>query len=178
MLMLTHTFVLLLVADYLLDEARADNADDENSADEDVDYDKIFDDNLLKQAYGSKKKDSSEVDSDVTGDEDVAEETRVSSSQEMVNRGITRSQKRPTNEQEKISDFDGEIVFRKDLKNPSAKKAPSEDEEDIKRPIAKRSKRDFESSSDDENPSEKERKLEEAFLKYCQALRSNLQVWI
>lgn len=164
-------------ADYLPDEARADNTDDENSAAEDVDYDKIFDDNLLKQAYEYKKKrDSSEVKNDVAEDQDVDEDSRVSSSQEMVNRAITRNEKRPVNEEEKLSDFDGEIVFRKDFKSPSAKKSNSEDEEDNKKPMAKRSKRDFESLSDDENPSEKEQKLQEAFFKFYNAFQSNLQV--
>jgi len=174
---ITLLFVLLLVVDYLPDEARADNTDDENSATEDVDYDKIFDDNLLKQAYEYKKKrDSSEVKNDVAEDQDVDVDSRVSSSQEMVNRAITRNGKRPVNEEEKLSDFDGEIVFRKDFKSPSAKKSNSEDEEDNKKPMAKRSKRDLESLSDDENPSEKEKKLQEAFVKFYNAFQSNLQV--
>lgn len=174
---ITLLFVLLLVVDYLPDEARADNTDDENSAAEDVDYDKIFDDNLLKQAYEYKKKrDSSVVKNDVAEDQDVDEDSRVSSSQEMVNRAITRNEKRPVNEEEKLSDFDGEIVFRKDFKSPSAKKSNSEDEEDNKKPMAKRSKRDLESLSDDENPSEKEKKLQEAFVKFYNAFQSNLQV--
>lgn len=174
---ITLLFVLLLVVDYLPDEARADNTDDENSAAEDVDYDKIFDDNLLKQAYEYKKKrDSSVVKNDVAEDQDVDEDSRVSSSQEMVNRAITRNEKRPVNEEEKLSDFDGEIVFRKDFKSPSAKKSNSEDEEDNKKPMAKRSKRDLESLSDDENPSEKEKKLQEAFFKFYNAFQSNLQV--
>lgn len=174
---ITLLFVLLLVVDYLPDEARADNTDDENSAAEDVDYDKIFDDNLLKQAYEYKKKrDSSEVKNDVAEDQDVDVDSRVSSSQEMVNRAITRNGKRPVNEEEKLSDFDGEIVFRKDFKSPSAKKSNSEDEEDNKKPMAKRSKRDLESLSDDENPSEKEKKLQEAFFKFYNAFQSNLQV--
>ena len=49
-------FVPLLVVDYLPDEARADNTDDENTAAEDVDYDEIFDDNLLKQAFEYNKR--------------------------------------------------------------------------------------------------------------------------
>ena len=139
-----------------------------------MDYDKIFDDNLLKQAYEYKKRRDS---SDATEDEDVDEESRVSSSQEMINRAITRNVKRPVNEQETLNDFDGEIVFRKDLKNPSANKSHSEDEEDNKKPMAKRSKRDLKSLSDDENPSENKTKLEkEAFLKFYCALQSNLQV--
>lgn len=174
---ITLLFVLLLVVDYLPDEARADNTDDENSAAEDVDYDKIFDDNLLKQAYEYKKKrDSSVVKNDVAEDQDVDEDSRVSSSQEMVNRATTRNEKQPVNEEEKLSDFDGEIVFRKDFKSPSAKKSNSEDEEDNKKPMAKRSKRDLESLSDDENPSEKEKKLQEAFFKFYNAFQSNLQV--
>ena len=172
-------FVPLLVVDYLPDEARADNTDDENTAAEDVDYDEIFDDNLLKQAFEyNKRRVSSEVDKDVSEDEDVGEDSRVSSSQEKANRAITRNDKQPVNEQEQLSDFDGEIVFRKDLQSPSAKKAHSDDEEDNKKPMAKRSKRDLEFSSDDENPSEKERKEDEAVLKYYYALQGNLQVWV
>lgn len=168
--------VLVLVADYLSGETIADNADDEQSAAEEVDYDKIFDDNLLKQAYEYKKRDSNELQNDAIEDKDVDEERRVSSSQELVNKVVTRSRQKAMNEQG-LSDFDGEIVFRKDLKSPSAKKANVEESEDDKKPIAKRSKRDMESLSDDENPSEKQRTHQKAFLKYCQALH-NLQVWL
>lgn len=170
------TCVLVLVADYLSGETIADNADDEQSAAEEVDYDKIFDDNLLKQAYEYKKRDSNELQNDAIEDKDVDEESRVSSSQELVNKVVTRSRQKAMNEQG-LSDFDGEIVFRKDLKSPSAKKANVEESEDDKKPIAKRSKRDMESLSDDENPSEKQRTHQKAFLKYCQALH-NLQVWL
>lgn len=168
--------VLLLVADYLPDETIADNADDEKSAAEEVDYDKIFDDNLLKQAYEYRKRDSNELQNDAIMDKDVDEESRVSSSQELVNKVVTRSRQKAMNEQEGLSDFDGEIVFRKDLKSP-AKNVNSEEDTDDKKPIAKRSKRDMESLSDDENPSEKQRKHQKAFLKYCQALH-NLQVHV
>jgi len=157
------TRVLVLVADYLSGETIADNADDEQSAAEEVDYDKIFDDNLLKQAYEYKKRDSNELQNDAIEDRDVDEESRVSSSQELVNKVVTRSRQKAMNEQEGLSDFDGEIVFREDT--------------DDKKPIAKRSKRDMESLSDDENPSEKQRKHQKAFLKYCQALH-NLQVHV
>lgn len=173
------TFVLLLFADPLGDVASTDNIiDDVSSAAEDVDYDKLFDENLLKQAYESKKKDSSEVDRDSTDDEGAAEENRVSSSQETVKKMATKRQKTPTKEQEKLSDFAGEVVFREDLKSPSRKLEYDEEDSEDKRPLAKRSKQDLESSPDEENPSEKERKHEEAFLKYYQALRSNLQVWV
>ena len=165
-------YVLVLVADCFPDEAMSDNADDEKSAAEEVDYDKIFDDNLLKQAYEYKKGDSSEVENDATEDEDADEESRVSSSQEMVSGRMTRSSQKTMSEQERLSDFDGEIVFRKNLQSPSAKKAHSEDEEDNKTPMAKRSKNDLESLSDDENNSKKQ-----AFLKYFQALQRCLQVW-
>lgn len=81
------------------------------------------------------------------------------------------------NEQEELTDFDGEIVFRKELKSSSAKESHLEDMEDSKKPMAKRSKRDLESLPDDENPSEMDRKLrEEAFFQYCHTLQSNLQV--
>jgi len=176
MLML-DTRVLVLVADYLSGETIADNADDEQSATEEVDYDKIFDDNLLKQAYEYKKRDSNEIQNDAIEDRDVDEESRVSSSQELVNTVVTRSRQKAMNEQEGLSDFDGEIVFRKDLKSPSAKNVNSEEDTDDKKPIAKRLKRDMESLSDDENPSEKQRKHQKAFLKYCQALH-NLQVHV
>lgn len=171
-------FALLLFVDCLPDEARADIADDENSTEhEDVDYDKIFDDNLLKQAYEYKKRrDSSAVENDVTEDEDGDEESRVSSSHEIGNRVVTRNVKRPVNEQEELTDFDGEIVFRKELKSPSAKKSYLEDVKESKKPMAKRSKRDLESLPDDENPSERDRKLREAFFQYCHTLQSNLQV--
>lgn len=171
-------FALLLFVDCLPDEARADIADDENSTEhEDVDYDKIFDDNLLKQAYEYKKRrDSSAVENDVTEDEDGDEESRVSSSHEVGNRVVTRNVKRPVNKQEELTDFDGEIVFRKELKSPSAKKSHLEDVEESKKPMAKRSKRDLESLPDDENPSERDRKLREAFFQYCHTLQSNLQV--
>lgn len=82
------------------------------------------------------------------------------------------------NEQEELTDFDGEIVFRKELKSPSAKESHLEDMEDSKKPMAKRSKRDLESLPDDENPSEMDRKLREAFFQYCHTLQSNLQVWV
>lgn len=84
--------------------------------------------------------------------------------------------KRPVNEQEELTDFDGEIVFRKELKSPSAKKSHLEDVKESKKPMAKRSKRDLESLPDDENPSERDRKLREAFFQYCHTLQSNLQV--
>ena len=84
--------------------------------------------------------------------------------------------KRPVNEQEELSDFDGEIVFRKDLKSPSAKKSHLEDTEDNKKPMAKRSKRDLESLPDDDNPSERDRKWSEAFFQFCHTLQSYLQV--
>lgn len=174
------TFVLLPFADSLRDVASTDNNidDDVSSAAEEVDYDKLFDENLLKQAYESKKKDSSEVVGDSTDDEGAYEENRVSSSQETVKRAITKSQKSPMKEQEKLIDFDGEVVFRENLKSPSRKLQYDEEDSEDKRPLAKRSKRDLESSQDDENPSGRERKQEEAFLKYYQALRSNLQVCV
>lgn len=178
---ITVLFGLLLFVDCLPDEARADIADDENSTEhEDVDYDKIFDDNLLKQAYEYKKRrDSSAVENDVTDDEDGDEVSRVSSSQEIGNRVVTRNVKRPVSEKEELTDFDGEVVFRKELKSPSPKKSHLEDMEDSKKPMAKRTKRDLESLPDDENPSETDRKLrEEAFFQYCHMLQSNLQVWV
>lgn len=159
------------------DVASTDDIYDESTSAEEVDYDKLFDENLLKQAYKSKKKDS-EVGSDSTEDEDVAEENRVSSSQETAKRTATKRQKSPKKEQEKLSDFDGKVVFQDDVKTPSRKLHYDEEEVEDKRPLAKRSKRDLESSPDDENTSGKEKKQEEAFLKYYQALRSNLQVQI
>ena len=168
---------LLFAVDYLPDEGRADNTDDENSACEEVDYDKIFDDNLLKQAYEYKeRRDSSAVENHTSEDEDVDEESRVSSSQEISSRAITRKLNRPVDEQETLSDFDGEIVFRKDLNSLSAKESHLQDMEDNKKSMAKRSKRDLKSLPDDESPSEKERKLGETFFKFIQAFQSNLQV--
>ena len=142
-----------------------------------MDYDKIFDDNLLKQAYECKeRRDGSAVKNHATEDENVDEESRVSSSQETCNRAMTRKLNKPVTEQETLSDFDGEIVFRKDLKSPSAKKSHLEDMEDKKKPIAKRSKRDLESLPDDENPSEIYRKVGEAVCTYIPTFQSNLQV--
>ena len=142
-----------------------------------MDYDKIFDDNLLKQAHECKeRRDGSAVKNHATEDENVDEESRVSSSQETCNRAMTRKLNKPVTEQETLSDFDGEIVFRKDLKSPSAKKSHLEDMEDKKKPIAKRSKRDLESLPDDENPSEIYRKVGEAVCTYIPTFQSNLQV--
>ena len=142
-----------------------------------MDYDKIFDDNLLKQAYECKeRRDGSAVKNHATEDENVDEESRVSSSQETCNRAMTRKLNKPVTEQETLSDFDGEIVFRKDLKSPSAKKSHLEDMEDKKKPIAKTSKRDLESLPDDENPSEIYRKVGEAVCTYIPTFQSNLQV--
>lgn len=161
------------------DDANADNEENESTCNaSDVDYDKMFDDNLLKQAYECKEKDGNEIVSDSTDDEDVAEENRISSSQETVKRRKTRREML-TNEQEKMSDFEGEVVFKEDLKSPSAKKVHSDHSDEDKRPIAKRSRMDLESSPDHVNAAAKEGKEGAlAFFNYYQALQSYIQVGI
>lgn len=161
------------------DDANADNEENESTCNaSDVDYDKMFDDNLLKQAYECKEKDGNEIVSDSTDDEDVAEENRISSSQETVKRRKTRREML-TNEQEKMSDFEGEVVFKEDLKSPSAKKVHSDHSDEDKRPIAKRSRMDLESLPDHVNAAAKEGKEGVlAFFNYYQALQSYIQVGI
>lgn len=151
---------------------------EESSPAEDVDYDKLFDDNLLKLAHERKQRAKVCHVSDSTDDEDTDEENRVSSSQG-TNKSVTpRRQKMLTNEQDKMSDFDGEIVFKKNLKSPSARKVLSDDEDD-KRPLPKRSKTDVESSPDHGNHSgDKETKEMETFLHFYQVVRSNIEVHI
>ena len=139
-----------------------------------MDYDKLFDENLLKQAYESKKKDTSGNDRDSTEDEGAAKENKVSSSQEIVKKATTKSRETPRKDREKLSDFDGEVVFRDNLKSPSIKVHYDEEDSEDKRPLSKRTKRDSGSPSDDENSSGI--KEQEAFMKYYQALQSNLQV--
>lgn len=135
----------------------------------------MFDDNLLKQAYECKEKDDNEIDRDSTDDEDVAEENRISSSQKTVQRRKTRREML-TNEQEKMSDFEGEVVYKEDLKSPSAKKVHSDED---KRPIAKRSRMDLESLPDHVNAAAEEGKEGAlAFFNYYQALKSYIQVGI
>lgn len=61
-------------------------------------------------------------------------------------------------------DFDGEIVFRKELKSLLVKEFYLEDMEDSKKFMVKRSKRDLEFLRDDENFFETDRKLREVFF--------------
>ena len=134
--------VFCFCADNLLDDSSTYNADDVDVTDENVDYDKMFDDNLLRLAHESKvEKEHNEVGSSETDDEDVHEENKVSSSREPDKRVLTRQMKKQMDEQEKLSDFDGEVSFRENLKRRS-----TDDEED-KRPIAKKSKRNLPCSS-------------------------------
>lgn len=146
------------------DVSSADNADDENSAGEDIDYDKLFDDNLLQLAYESKvEKERNEVGSHSRETQDITEVNQVSSTQDAEETENMRKQKKPVDEQETISDFDGEVSVREGLKRPSA------DHEGDKRPIAKRNKRDLVCDG-------KEAQVKERFFKRYWELQLNIQV--
>lgn len=125
-----------------------DNADDESSAGEEVDYDKLFDENLLRLAAESKaQKDHKKIDNEGTGKIGASDENKVSSSQDVQNQKTARTRRQKLmNQQEDVSDFDGEVSATQDLKRPSA----VEDED--KRPFAKRTKANLPSKPDERDP--------------------------
>jgi len=152
------------VSDNLPDVTGPDNSEDESSAGEDMDYDKMFDDNLLKLAHESKvEKDCNKVDNNVVEEGDINDENEVALSQNAQKMVITRREKL-VDEQVNINEFDGEVNVKEDLKRPSA------DEDDDKRPVAKRSKRDLVSS-----PVVKEPQVKDQFSKCYEELQLNLQ---
>lgn len=143
-----------------------------SSAGEDVDYDKQFDDNLLLIAYKSKQRPCVNHVWESSEDENKTEEKEVSSSQDTDSSVVTRRRKKLSGKKDKMSDFDGEVIFRK---SPSVRKGPSDDE-DEKRPLAKRSKMTTEFPPDHENGSRgKEAKEMEAHLHFYQQMRSNIE---
>lgn len=100
---------------------------------EDVNYDKMFDDNLLQLANESKReKGRNEAERFEIEGQDKNENTKDPSNQEPKMRVITKRMKMQMDEQENVSDFDGEVSFREDSNRHS-----TDDEED-KRPMAKR----------------------------------------
>ena len=156
----------MFCTDNLPDVTGPDNSEDENSAGEDMDYDKMFDDNLLKLAHESKdEKDCNKVDNNVVEEGGINDEIEVALSQNAQKTVITRREK-PVDEQVNISEFDGEVNVKEDLKRPSAH------EDDDKRPVAKRSKRDLVSS-----PVVKESQVKDQFSKCYEELQLNLQVY-
>lgn len=103
---------------------------------EDVDYDKMFDDNLLQLANESKlKKDCNEVERFEIEGQDENENTKDPANQEPKTRVVTRRMKMQMDEQGTVSDFDGEVSFREDSNRHST------DDEENKRPMAKRSRK-------------------------------------
>lgn len=169
-------------ADDTDDEAKnavtAENMPDVNStaevssAGEDVDYDKQFDDSLLQIAYESKQRPCVYNVWESSEDGNKAEEKELSSSQDADSSVVTRRNKKLSDEQDKMNDFDGEVIFRK---SPSVRKGPSDDDNE-KRPLAKRSKTAMEFSPDHENdPRGKETREMEAHLHFYQQLRSNIE---
>ena len=119
----------------------------------------MFDDNLLRLAAESKaEKDRRKVN------EGGKVENKVSSSQDSQKSGKTEGQKE-MNERLALSDFDGEVSAKETLKRASA------DEDEEKRPMAKRSKANLASSQDKSELSKSEK-----FSKRYQHLQSNLEV--
>lgn len=103
---------------------------------EDVDYDKMFDDNLLQLANESKlQKDCNEAERFEIEGQDENENTKDPSNQEPKTRVVTRRMKMQMDEQGNVSDFDGEVSFREDSNGHST------DDEENKRPMAKRSRK-------------------------------------
>ena len=104
---------------------------------EDVDYDKMFDDNLLQLANESKleKDRMNEVERFEIEGQGKNENTKDPSNQEPKTRVVTRRMKMQMDEQGNVSDFDGEVSFREDSNRHST------DDEENKRPMAKRSRK-------------------------------------
>ena len=134
-----------------------------------MDYDKLFDDNLLRLAAESKaQKDRQKVDDEDTEKISASDENKVSSSQDAKNKKtVRRRTQKPMDQQEGLSDFDGEVSAREDLKRPSA----NEDEDN--RPLTKRTK-----GSVPSKPDEKEPQTNEKIRTRYQELQLKIQVYI
>ena len=163
------TLYCFSLKDNLPHVASDDNADDESSAGEDVDYDKLFDENLLRLAAESKaQKDCKNVDNEGTGKIRASDENKVSSSQDVQNQKTVRTRRqKPMDQQEDFSDFDGEVSARDGLKRPSA------GEDGDKRPLAKRTKANLPSK-----PDEKEPQTNGKIRTPYQEFKLNIQVYI
>lgn len=122
-----------------------DNADDERSASEDTDYDKQFDEDLLRIA---------------------AAESKVQKERPRFENAVKEDMRRQkkANEQNILMDFEGEIVA-KDFKTASS------DEDEDKRPMAKKNKGNESFSTDKKDSQENEK-----FVRCFHELQLNLQV--
>lgn len=96
----------------------------------------MFDDNLLQLANESKlEKHRNEAKRFEIEGQNKNENTKVPSNQEPKTRVVTRRMKIQMDEQGNVSDFDGEVSFREDSNRHST------DDEENKRPMAKRSRK-------------------------------------
>ncbi|XP_068703263.1 telomeric repeat-binding factor 2-interacting protein 1-like isoform X2 [Montipora foliosa] len=127
---------LAVVTGSLQHVASEDSADDERSSGEDVDYDKLFDENLLKLAAESKNQEDGQRFGNGATEErrGIIGEHRVSPNKDGQRATRIQLKKQAGSRQDVLSDFEGEIVAKEDLKRSSVY-----DDED-KRPMAKKSK--------------------------------------
>ena len=132
--------------DTVTDFTSGDNADDERSAGEDTDYDKQFDEDLLRIAAAESKVEK--------------ERPRFENA---VKEDMHRQKK--THKRNILSDFEGEIVAKEDFKRVSS------DEDEDKRPMAKKNKGNDSLSTDIKESQENEK-----FVRRFHELQLNLQV--
>ncbi|XP_029200394.2 telomeric repeat-binding factor 2-interacting protein 1-like isoform X1 [Acropora millepora] len=136
---------LATFSDTVTDFTSGDNADDERSAGEDTDYDKQFDEDLLRIAAAESKVEK--------------ERPRFENA---VKEDMHRQKK--THKRNILSDFEGEIVTKEDFKRVS------NDEDEDKRPMAKKNKGNHSFSTDIKESQENEK-----FVRRFHELQLNLQ---